>query len=157
MITINLICVGSLKEIYWKEALKEYQKRLSAFCDFNVIELKEHNINNPTKSEIEKIKNEEGKAILSKLKKNNILLTINAKQFSSVEFAEFFKQKQIAGTSEFNFVIGGSYGVSEDVEKVCETKISFSKLTFPHQMMRVIFTEQVYRAFTILNNRGYHK
>ncbi len=155
--TINLICVGNLKESFWKEAVAEYQKRLKPFCNFNIIELKETNFECPTKSEIEKIKVEEGKLILKKLKKNNILLMIDAKQFSSTEFAEFIKQKSVGGSSEFNFVIGGSYGVSSEVEKACETKISFSKLTFPHQLMRVIFCEQIYRAFTILNNKSYHK
>lgn len=158
MITINLICVGNLKETYFKDAVKEYSKRLSAFCKFNIIELKEINFSNPTKSEIEKIKTEEGKFIRSKLKKsNNILLSINAKEFSSEELANFIKQKQVDGISELNFVIGGSYGVSGEVEKSCDEKISFSKLTFPHQLMRVIFCEQIYRAFTILNNKGYHK
>lgn len=155
--TINLICVGSLKENFWKDAIKEYQKRLKPFCNFNIIELKETNFDNPTESEIEKIKTEEGKLILQKLKRNNILLKIDAQQFSSTKFAEFVKQKSVNGLSEFNFVIGGSYGVSSEVENACETKISFSKLTFPHQLMRVIFCEQIYRVFTILNNKSYHK
>lgn len=157
MTTINLICVGSLKETFWKEAVSEYSKRLKAFCNFNIIELKEVNFSSPTLSEIEKIKTEEGKLIVSKLKKNNILLSIGGKEFSSTEFADFLKHKQTGGISELNFVIGGSYGVSSEVENACKEKISFSKLTFPHQLMRVIFCEQIYRAFTILNNKGYHK
>ena len=157
MMTINLICVGNIKESFFRDALKEYSKRLQAFCNFNVIELKEFNFASPTNSEIEKIKTEEGKLIISKLKKNNVLLSINAKEYSSEELAEFIKNKQVNGISELNFVIGGSYGVSREVEEKCEYKISFSKLTFPHQLMRVIFSEQIYRAFTILNNKGYHK
>lgn len=157
MITINLICVGTIKENYFKDAIGEYSKRLQAFCKFNIIELKEINFSSPTKAEIEKIKNEEGKLILNKLKKDNILLSITGNELSSVDFAKFISQKQVEGISELNFVIGGSYGTSIDVENACQTKISFSKLTFPHQLMRVIFSEQLYRAFTILFNRGYHK
>ncbi len=157
MITINLICVGSIKETYWKDAIKEYSKRLSQFCNFNILELKEVNFSNPSNGEIEKIKELEGKEILKVLKKNNVLLSINAKEFSSEEFADFIKQKQTSGVSEINFIIGGSYGVSREVEQAVTAKLSFSKLTFPHQLMRVIFSEQLYRAFTILNNRSYHK
>ena len=156
MITINLICVGNIKEKFYVDAFEEYSKRLGAFCKFNLIELKETNYNNPTKSEIEKIKNEEGKRILEKLKKYNILLSLKGKDFTSEELATFIQNKQNE-TSELTFIIGGSYGVSKEVEEKVHFKLSFSKLTFPHQLMRVILTEQIYRAFTIINNKGYHK
>lgn len=157
MMTINLICVGSIKEKYFTDAINEYKKRLSAFCKFNIIELKEINFSKVTSSEIEKIKELEGKEIISNLKKNNVLLSLKGKEYSSEELANFISNKQTNGLSELTFVIGGSYGVSGEVEKEIQEKISFSKLTFPHQLMRVIFLEQIYRAFTILNNKSYHK
>ena len=157
MMTINLICVGTVKEKYFIDAINEYKKRLSAFCKFNIIELKEINFSKVTNSEIEKIKELEGKEIISNLKKNNVLLSLKGKEYSSEELANFISNKQTNGISELTFVIGGSYGVSGEVEKEIQEKISFSKLTFPHQLMRVIFLEQIYRAFTILNNKSYHK
>ena len=157
MITINLICVGNIKEKYFTDAIKEYEKRLSSFCKFNIIELKEVNYAKVNASEIEKIKQLEGKEIINNLKKYNILLSLKGKEISSIELAEFITKKQVDGLSELTFIIGGSYGVSKDVEDKVQEKISFSKLTFPHQLMRVIFLEQIYRAFTIINNKGYHK
>lgn len=156
MITINIICVGNIKEKFYIDALKEYEKRLSAFCKFNIIELRETNYSNPSPSEIEKIKQEEGKKILEKLKKFNVLLSLKGKEFTSEELASFILEKQQV-TSEINFIIGGSYGVSREVEENVQFKLSFSKLTFPHQLMRVILIEQIYRAFTIIHNKGYHK
>ena len=157
MITINLICVGNIKEKYFTDAIKEYEKRLSSFCKFNIIELKEVNYAKVNASEIEKIKQLEGKDIINNLKKYNILLSLKGKELSSIELAEFITKKQVDGLSELTFIIGGSYGVSKDVEDKVQEKISFSKLTFPHRLMRVIFLEQIYRAFTIINNKGYHK
>lgn len=157
MITINLICVGNIKEKYFTDAIKEYEKRLSSFCKFNIIELKEVNYAKVNASEIEKIKQLEGKEIINNLNKYNILLSLKGKELSSIELAEFITKKQVDGLSELTFIIGGSYGVSKDVEDKVQEKISFSKLTFPHQLMRVIFLEQIYRAFTIINNKGYHK
>lgn len=157
MITINLICVGNIKEKYFTDAKKEYEKRLSSFCKFNIIELKEVNYAKVNASEIEKIKQLEGKEIINNLKKYNILLSLKGKELSSIELAEFITKKQVDGLSELTFIIGGSYGVSKDVEDKVQEKISFSRLTFPHQLMRVIFLEQIYRAFTIINNKGYHK
>lgn len=157
MITINLICVGNLKEKFLTMGYEEYKKRLGTFCNFNLIELKEVNYSNPTSGEIEKIKIEEGKKILENLKKFNILLDVGAKEFSSTEFAESLIKKQNSGISEITFIIGGSYGVSEAVKQKVNEKISFSKMTFPHGLMRVIFVEQLYRAFTIITNKGYHK
>lgn len=157
MIAINLICVGNIKEKYFTDAIKEYEKRLSSFCKFNIIELKEVNYAKVNASEIEKIKQLEGKEIINNLKKYNILLSLKGKELSSIELAEFITKKQVDGLSELTFIIGGSYGVSKDVEDKVQEKISFSKLTFPHQLIRVIFLEQIYRAFTIINNKGYHK
>ena len=157
MITINLVCVGNLKEKFWSDAVKEYEKRLSSYCKFNIIELKETNFNNPTASEINKIKEDEGKRICQNLSKFNVLLSLKGKELSSEEFSSFISKKQVDGISEITFIIGGSYGTSLDVENSSQEKISFSKMTFPHNLMRVIFVEQLYRAFTIINNKGYHK
>ena len=124
MTIINLICVGNIKESFYTEAFKEYEKRLSAFCKFNLIELKEVNFNKLNDGEIEKIKSLEGKNILSSLKKYNVLLSIKGKELSSEELAEFIKQKQNLGISELTFIIGGSYGVSIEIEKAVQEKIS---------------------------------
>ena len=157
MITINLVCVGTIKEKFYTDAVKEYEKRLSAFCKFNIIEVKEVNFSKVGESEIEKIKLLEGKNILLNLKKYNVLLSLKGKELSSEELANFIKTKENNGISELTFIIGGSYGVSSEVENSVQEKISFSKLTFPHQLMRVILVEQIYRAFTIINNKSYHK
>lgn len=156
MIAVDLVCVGNIKEKFYCDAISEYQKRLKPFCNFNIIELKETNYFNPTLSEIEKIKQDEGKKIISKLGKFNVLLSINGKEFSSEELANFILKKQ-SETSKITFIIGGSYGVSREVEEKVDFKLSFSQLTFPHQLMRVIFLEQLYRSFTIIYNKSYHK
>ena len=150
--TINLVCVGNLKEKFSKEAQAEYLKRLSAFCKVNVIELKEQNqLENPALI-IEK----EGEQILHNLKGFCVLCDIGSKQFSSEAFAErlsFLMQK----TSVITFVVGGSFGVSEKVRSACNERISFSQMTFPHNLFRIMLLEQIYRAFTILNGKSYHK
>lgn len=156
MININLVCVGSIKEKFYKDALEEYIKRLKPFCNFEITELKETNYFNPTPSEIEKIKLDEGKKILNKMGKFNVLLDLNGKELSSEELSSFILKKQNE-TSQITFIIGGSYGVSEEVKNKADYKVSFSRLTFPHQLMRVIFLEQLYRSFTIIFNKGYHK
>jgi 23S rRNA (pseudouridine1915-N3)-methyltransferase len=157
MIKINLVCVGNLKENYLIEAFNEYKKRLSKFCSFNLIELNEckpkDKIND---SEIKIIKDYEGKEIISKLKGYIIGLYIKGKECTSEEFSALLKNTSLK-SSEITFVIGGSYGLSDEVEKYINYKLSFSSLTFPHQLMRVILMEQIYRAFTIINNMTYHK
>ena len=150
--TINLVCVGNLKEKFSKEEQAEYLKRLSAFCKVNVIELKEQNcLKNPTT-----IVEKECEEILSNINGHIILCDINAKQCSSEEFAS--KISSLMQTSStITFVIGGSYGVSEKVRNACNEKISFSNMTFPHNLFRIMLLEQIYRAFTILNGKSYHK
>ena len=152
MMTINLICVGNLKEKFSKEEQEEYIKRLSAFCKLNIIEIKEQNqLENP-----ELIKGKEGEDILKKIKGYSILCDIKSKEISSEMFA-----KKIEGlmqeNSTLNFIIGGSYGVSDKVKNVVNEKISFSPMTFPHNLFRIMLLEQVYRAFTILSGKTYHK
>lgn len=157
MMTINLICVGNIKEKFFVEAVKEYQKRLNSFCKLNIIEVKETNFNNPTNSEIEIIKQNEAKEIKKYLTKYNILFNIQGEKFSSEEFSKFISKKQLEGLSELTFIIGGSYGVSNEIKNLVQFNLSFSNLTFPHQLFRVMCLEQIYRAFTIINNKTYHK
>lgn len=151
---ISLICVGKIKEDYLKEGINEYLKRIKPFCSFNVIELKE--INN---YDDERNINEEGKLILDNINDNNYVITleIEGKELSSVELSEFISNHYTYNNKDLVFVIGGSCGLSNEVKKRSNYHLSFSKLTFPHQLMRMIFVEQLYRALTIINNMKYHK
>lgn len=157
---IQVICIGKLKEKYWVDGIKEYSKRLSRFCSLQIVELKESRLaDNASAADEEKVKVEEGKAILSKIKDSTYVITleIKGKQLSSEELAEKIETLSIDGKSDIAFVIGGSLGLSEDVSRRANYKLSFSKMTFPHQMMRVILLEQVYRAFKIIRHEAYHK
>lgn len=151
---ISLICVGKIKEDYLKEGINEYLKRIKPFCSFNVIELKE--VNN---YDDERNINEEGKLILDNINDNNYVITleIEGKELSSVELSEFISNHYTYNNKDLVFVIGGSCGLSNEVKKRSNYHLSFSKLTFPHQLMRMIFVEQLYRALTIINNMKYHK
>lgn len=150
--TINFVCVGNLKEKFSREEQGEYLKRLSAFCKVNVIELKEQN----QLENIGLIVEKEGDEIIKNLSGKPILCEINSKQFSSTEFASYL-QFLMQNNSTLTFVIGGSYGVSQKVKDACKDKISFSKMTFPHNLFRIMLLEQVYRAFTIMEGKSYHK
>ena len=152
MITINLVCVGNLKERFTKEEQAEYQKRLSAFCNLNIVEIKEQNQFENVDVTLQK----EGIDILSKSKGYVILCDIGGKQLSSENFAQKI-DKLMLENSTITFVVGGSYGVSEDVRKKANERISFSQMTFPHNMFRNMLLEQIYRAFTIINGKSYHK
>ena len=152
MMTMNLICVGNLKETFSKQEQEEYLKRLSAFCKVNVIEIKEQNQFENSSVTLEK----EGEEILKKLKGYVILCDIKGKELSSPALAE--KLENLMQTnSEISFVVGGSYGVCEKVKSLSKEKISFSPMTFPHNLFRIMLLEQVYRAFTIINGKTYHK
>ena len=152
MMTINIVCVGNLKEKFSLDEQNEYLKRLSAFCKVNIIELKEQN----KYENVEVIKQKEGEEILKNISSYTYLCDIEGKQFSSVSFAENIKN--VANeTSKLTFVIGGSYGVSEEVKNAIKNKISFSKMTFPHNLFRIMLLEQIYRAFTILSGKKYNK
>lgn len=152
MITINLICVGNLKEQFSKNNQDEYLKRLGAFCKVNVVEIKEQNhLENPNL-----ILQKEGEEILKKLKGRVILCDLGGKEISSVEFANLIdKTSQL--DSSISFVVGGSFGVSEEVKRSAKEKICFSKMTFPHNLFRIMLLEQIYRGFTILAGKTYHK
>lgn len=156
---INIICIGNIKEKFYRQAIDEYMKRLSKFSKVDIIELKEEKISqNPSEKEIETTLNKEAEKILAKIPSNSFsyILAIEGKQMGSEEFAKDLANKQVQGYSCFNFIIGSSHGLS-DIIKNKGTKISFSKMTFPHQLMRVILLEQIYRAFKINNNEEYHK
>ena len=153
---ISIVCVGKVKENYIIEGINEFLKRMQSFAKMRIIELKEDGNDNNRNLSIEK----EGEEILRTLEKiggYNVLLDIQGKNFSSEEMAEEIERLTVNGVSSINFIIGGSYGVSESVRKASQMKLSFSKMTFPHQLMRLILTEQIYRWFSILKNTKYHK
>lgn len=150
---VNIVCVGKIKEKFFTDAIAEYKKRLSRFCNFNIIEVDEDSkeTNTDRKNEVE------GKRILDKCSGVIVALDIHGKMLESQEIAEFIKTKQVSGVSEISFVIGGSNGLSNEVLKRAALSLSFGKITFPHQLFRVVLTEQIYRAFTIISGLPYHK
>jgi len=157
---IYVICVGKLKEKYWTEALSEYRKRLSKYCSLLIEELKEERLpDNASLAQEEAVKEEEGKRILGKLKAGTYVIALDVKgeALSSEGLAQFVKDLGIKGRSDVAFIIGGSLGLSQGVLDRSDLRLSFSKMTFPHQMMRVILLEQLYRSFKINRNEVYHK
>jgi 23S rRNA (pseudouridine1915-N3)-methyltransferase len=157
---INIITVGKLKEKYLRDGIDEYRKRLTRYCTLEVTEVADEKApENLSLKEEEIIKAKEGIAILKYIKENTyvIALAINGKNLSSVEFGELISELGINGNSNIAFVIGGSLGLSSSVLDRANFKLSFSKMTFPHQLMRLILTEQIYRAFRIINGEPYHK
>ena len=156
---IKIYCIGKIKEQYLRDGINEYLKRISAYSNVEIVEVTDSKVrDNPNLSDIEKAKSEEGDRVL-KLVKNDYLigLDLNKKEPTSEEFASFLQSKLVEGGSNVSFVIGGSYGLSDALRNRCNSSISLSKLTFLHQMTRLILLEQIYRAFKILNNETYHK
>ena len=157
---INIICVGKLKEKYLRDASAEYEKRLSRYCRVQIRELKEARLaENASPAEEEAVKTEEGKSILKALSSSSsvIVLDIGGKELSSDQLAEKIGSLATTGESTVDFIIGGSLGLSEEVKKRADFRLSFSPMTFPHQLMRVILLEQIYRSFKILRKEPYHK
>ncbi|CDA11517.1 23S rRNA (pseudouridine(1915)-N(3))-methyltransferase RlmH [Intestinibacter bartlettii] len=157
---INIVCVGKIKEKYLKLGIDEFKKRLSKYCKLEIIELEDEKApENLSDKEMLIIKEKEGKKILSKIKDNSyvIALAIDGKNLSSEELAETINKLGVRGISNITFVIGGSLGLSDEVLSRADYKLSFSKMTFPHQLMRLILLEQVYRAYRINNGEPYHK
>lgn len=157
---INIISVGKLKEKYLSDAIAEYTKRISRFAKVTHIEIADKKIpDNASEKEQLKILEDEGCAILSKLKPSHFVfaLCVEGKQLDSVEFANKISSVAILGKSDIDFIIGGSLGLSEKVKSASDFKLSFSKMTLPHQLMRVVLAEQIYRGFKIINNETYHK
>ncbi|GET17926.1 23S rRNA (pseudouridine(1915)-N(3))-methyltransferase RlmH [Ligilactobacillus agilis] len=157
---IKIIGVGKLKEKYLKQGIAEYAKRLGKFCKFEIVEVPDEKA--PEKlsaAEMEGVKEKEGERILAKIKDKEYVyaLAIEGKERSSEEFAQEIAQLTTYGRSDITFVIGGSLGLSPAVLKRAETKISFGRFTLPHQLMRVVLSEQIYRAFMINNGSPYHK
>ena len=154
---INILCIGKIKEKFYTQACNEYLKRLSKFHNVNIIELEEEKlVKNATQADIAKVVVKESMKFDKYMKGYNIVLDIEGESLNSVEFAK--KIDKIAQTHfVINFIIGGSYGLSDELKKRADYRFSFSKLTFPHQLMRVILLEQVYRATAINNNITYHK
>ena len=156
MLSVNLICVGKVKEKYIIMGIDEFTKRLQSFTKFSLIELKEDGNDSNREESIKKesilIKN-----CLEKSKGYNILLDVKGKEYSSEDISREIEKLTVNGVSTINFIIGGSYGVSDEIKASANIRLSFSKMTFPHQLMRLIFIEQLYRWFTITNNIKYHK
>ena len=160
MLNIQIICIGKLKEKYWTDGVSEYMKRLSRYCSIEITELKESRLPDKAgEAEEENVKTEEGRHILKAIKEGTYVITleIGGKELSSTELAEKIGELSLSGNSSIAFVIGGSLGLSSEVSRRADFKLSFSKMTFPHQMMRVILLEQIYRSFKIIRHETYHK
>ncbi|HWQ79391.1 MAG TPA: 23S rRNA (pseudouridine(1915)-N(3))-methyltransferase RlmH [Anaerovoracaceae bacterium] len=157
---ISIICIGKLKEQYWTEAVREYGKRLSKYCTLTINELKEERApDNASPAEEAAVIEAEGRSILKHIKKESyaIALEIRGNELDSEALSEKISSLGIAGKSDIVFIIGGSLGLSAEVLARADFRLSFSRMTFPHQMMRVILLEQIYRSFKIMRNEVYHK
>ena len=157
---IDIICVGKLKEKYLVQAISEYSKRLSRYCKLNIIELSDEKTpDNASEKEELQIKEKEGEKILAQIKDGAyvVALALDGKMISSEELASFMTDRAVRGDSHLVFLIGGSLGLSDTVLARANYKLCFSKMTFPHQLFRVMLLEQVYRAYRINNNEPYHK
>lgn len=155
---INIYCVGKIKENYLKEAINEYSKRLSKYCILNIYEYQDKSLPDKLNESIEKqIIQQESEQLLKNLSTNdyNICLDLSGKNYTSVEFAKHIQEIQMTN-STINFIIGGSLGLNSEIKNFCNEKICFSKMTFPHQLIRVFLLEQIFRAFKINNNEKYH-
>lgn len=160
MVCVQIICTGKLKEEFWRSAAAEFEKRLSRYCSLSIKELPEVSLpENPSAAQIDSALKKEGEAILKEISKDSFVcaLCIEGKEFSSEEFADKIERLAASGMSKLTFIIGSSFGLSDEVKERCHLKLSFSKMTFPHQMFRVLLLEQIYRAFSILGGGKYHK
>lgn len=159
MLSINIVCIGKIKESFFKDAIIEYSKRLSKYCNLKIIELQDERLPNKiNNSIIESIKYTEGQKIISSLKKDSyiICLDLNGKSFSSEDFSKKINSISVNYSSSITFIIGGTLGIHKDILDICNEKICFSKMTFPHQLIRIFLLEQIFRAFKISNNETYH-
>lgn len=152
MVSIKIVCVGNLKEKFWRDAEQEYVKRLSKFCKLEIKEIEEQN----QFKEEDRIIEVEGKKIEKEIENDSYLMDINGNQYSSEEFAKLIEQISLK-KSQITFVIGGSNGVSKKIKDTLKNKISFGKATYPHNLARIILLEQIYRAFMINSGAKYHK
>lgn len=157
---IKIICVGKIKENFYKDAILEYSKRLSRYCILEVVEVEDEKTpDKASENECSLIKKKEGQRILSHIKDNEFIVTleIEGKKLTSPGLAKKLEEITVLGNSTIDFIIGGSLGLSDEIKNKADLKLSFSDMTFPHQLMRVILLEQIYRAFKINNNEPYHK
>lgn len=160
MMTVQIVCVGKLKEAYWRDACNEYAKRLSAFCKFRIVECDEAKVpENASPAQIEDALRQEGERILSHIPGGGrlIALCIEGRPQSSEALAAHIGSLGVSGVSHVSFVIGGSWGLSPAVKKRSDLRLSMSPMTFPHQLARVMLCEQIYRAFQIHTGGKYHK
>ncbi len=160
MIEITVVCIGKLKEQYLRDACAEYSKRLSALCKLNIVELPAERLSeNPSKKEVENALTVEGKRILEKIPERSAIvsLCIEGKELSSEELSKKIFSLASQGFGSVAFVIGGSFGLSPSVKEKSLLRLSVSRMTFPHQLFRVMLLEQIYRAFQIENGSKYHK
>lgn len=157
MLKVNLVVVGKVKEKYFADGINEYTKRLSRFCDFKLIEVQEENYSKVDDAIITVIKQKESERILPYLKGNVYSMAIEGKKYASESFANLIKGLSDKGVNAITFVIGGSYGISDEIKKKSTGLISFSDMTFPHTLFRLMCTEQIYRAFSIIAGSNYHK
>ena len=157
---IRIYAIGKIKEAYLKNGIEEYLGRIKPYSQIEIVEVNDEPIaDNPHPSDIKKAIDIEGKRILKLLKTNEYLigLDLNKKELNSPQFADYLNEKLVLGGSNISFVIGGSYGLSDELKNRCNDSISLSKMTFLHQMTRLILLEQIYRAFKINRNETYHK
>ena len=160
MVDISVICVGKNKERFYQEAASEYLKRLSSSCRISVTEIQETKLSaEPSEKEIEKGLAEEAERISRLLRKDQyiISLCIEGKRFSSSAFADELKRAFVSGRSKFAFIIGGSFGLSEEIKNRSDLRLSMSDMTLPHHLARVVLLEQIYRAFMIIEGTKYNK
>lgn len=156
---IKIVCVGKIKENYFTAAMEEYGKRLSRYCKFEVVEVPDVSVpDRPSDAQIFEVLKKEGETILKKLEgeRQIVALCVEGKQMSSEKFAEFLEQSAMEGDS-ICFVIGGSHGLWNEVKQKAKRRLSFSEMTLPHQLMRVVLAEQIYRGFKISHGEQYHK
>lgn len=157
---ITIVCVGKIKEKFYRDALAEYTKRLSRYCSLSITEVADEKTKEQASDvECAIIKDREGERILKSIREDGYVITlaIDGKNLDSVELSEKIENLALTGKSNIYFVIGGSLGLSDEVMKRADYKLSFSRMTFPHQLMRVILLEQIYRSYRIINHEPYHK
>ena len=160
VVGVTVICIGKLKERFWRDACAEYEKRLSRFCSLTVKELAEVSLpENPSQAQIDAALKKEGEAIEREIPQGayRVALCVEGESLSSPQLAERLGFLASSGRGKVCLIIGSSFGISEEIKKRCDLKLSFSKMTFPHQLFRVLLLEQLYRAFSILGGMKYHK
>lgn len=157
---LRVICTGRLKERFCTEAADEFKKRLSRFCELEIVELPDEKVaDDPSPAEIERVKNIECRRMAEKLSQGEYVIALDprGKELSSEQLALKLSEIMLSGGSRIAFLIGGSHGLTDELRKKADLVLSFSKMTFPHQIFRIMLLEQVYRAFKIMNNEPYHK